>query len=61
VRLLATSTFASLIRLVPLDGSGESNGSDDNVEQSASLLPLDMSRRRDEERRFLDQLTNPAK
>jgi len=46
---------------VPLDGSGEDCIADNDTDVSTGLLPLDMSRRRDEERKFLDQLTNPTK
>ena len=48
MRLLATNTFATLIKLVPLDGS---------VPEPENL-PLDMSRKKADEKRFLDQLTN---
>ncbi len=54
VRVLATSTFASLIRLVPLDSSSSSSSS-----PPPDALPLDMSRKKEDERRFLDQLTCP--
>ncbi len=50
VRLLATNTFATLIRLLPLDGTVP----------DPENLPLDMSQRKAKERRFLAQLANPG-
>ena len=51
VRLLSTNIFASLLRLVPLDGTTPEPDS----------LPLDMSLKKAHEKRFLDQLTSPDK
>ena len=48
VRLLASNTFATLIKLVPLDGSM----------RDPEGLPQDLSIKRAEEKKFLDQLLN---
>lgn len=50
VRLLATNTFATLIKLIPLDSSSE--------EDKKLQLPPALAARKAKERQFVDELTN---